>query len=310
MYAAYRLMPNDTDLTLLKTTGVSALNFAFTETVRNYHSAEDTVANLDPRSLQQMGANTLALARHFGAGQFDPVRAPDDIYFNWFGWQLLHYPLWVGWALAALNLLLLALVFFRGQRGGAVRFGVVSLAAFPLLLLSLGGGMILFWKAGELIFRESLGRGDTSGNLLFFAFISILGFALGALLLRWLSRKVGAGSLSFGLLLLAALLSGLLLFLWPGASYVLQWPALLGAGALLLGLTGSSPVACAGWGLLAALPVILLLAPLAYFFMVNLGLNPFSLAATALLLSLLLAAGWPVFDFLLGERELSAVGAR
>ena len=38
MYSFYKLMPNDTDLTELKKTGVAALNFAFTEKVRNYHS--------------------------------------------------------------------------------------------------------------------------------------------------------------------------------------------------------------------------------------------------------------------------------
>ncbi|MEO5755100.1 MAG: M20/M25/M40 family metallo-hydrolase, partial [Chthoniobacterales bacterium] len=41
MYSFYKLMPNDTDLTELKKSGVGALNFAFTETVKNYHSAHD-----------------------------------------------------------------------------------------------------------------------------------------------------------------------------------------------------------------------------------------------------------------------------
>ncbi len=303
MYSAYQLMPNDTDLTELKKTGVGAFNFAFTETDRNYHSPDDTVAHLDPRSVQHMGMNTLALVRHFGALPLTEVRAPDCIYFNWIGQRLLVYPLWIGWALAAVTFSLLIAAFRLSRRAELLELSVTSLGAFFVLLLFVSGGMLLAWSALRPIAGHSLGRGDTLGNLLFFVVLVGIGFLVGGLSLRWLSPRIGARNLAAGMLLITALLATLVLYLMPGASYVLQWPVLLGAGSLLLGLRAGAPVARAGWGMLAAVPVMLLLAPLGFLFFENLGLSPAGLGANALLVSLLFATTWPAFDFLLrGKR--------
>jgi Peptidase family M28 len=299
MYAAYRLMPNDTDLTELKKTGVGAFNFAFTETDRNYHSPNDTLVNLDPRSVQQMGANTLALVRHFGALPLTEVHAPDCIYFNWIGPRLLVYPRWVGWVLAAVTFALLSAALLLGRRAGRLKLSFASLEAFFILLLFVSGGTLLAWSALKPLLGHSLGRGDTWGNLFFFAALVGLGFLIGGLSLRWLSARLGARNLAGGMLVVSALLATLVLCLLPGASYVLQWPALLGAGSLLLGLRAHEPVAQAGWAMLAAVPVTLLLAPLGFLFFENLGLSLPSLGANAILLSLLLASSWPAFDFLL-----------
>jgi len=59
----YRALPNDTDLSELSLLGVPALNFAFADGVLRYHSANDDVAHLDPRSLQHHGAQMIAVAR-------------------------------------------------------------------------------------------------------------------------------------------------------------------------------------------------------------------------------------------------------
>lgn len=296
MYSIYKLMPNDTDVTELKRTGVSALNFAFTGTVLNYHSPNDSAANLDPRSVQQMGANTLALARRFGSLGDAPLRAPDCIYFNWLGPWLVVYPVWVGCALAALTFALLLVLFWRGR--ARVRLTFVSLAAFFVLLAGVGAGMLLAGSSLALVAGRSLGEGDTARNVWLFAGITLLGFALGLLILRGLGRNIGTRDLAGGLLLMAALLAVVVLLLLPGGSYLLQWPALLGAASLLLSRRAVSPAGRAAFGLLAALPVLLLLAPLAYLFFVNLGLGLASLGGTALLICLVLASSWPLFDFL------------
>src|SRR5213079_614462 len=66
MAAIYKLLPNDTDFTVLKAAGVPGLNFAFLETYEAYHTRLDTIDNLDPRSVQHLGANVLGIVRHFG----------------------------------------------------------------------------------------------------------------------------------------------------------------------------------------------------------------------------------------------------
>lgn len=298
MYSVYQLLPNDTDLTQLKSTGVGAFNFAFTEAVRNYHAPSDTVANLDPRSVQHMGMNTLGLARHFGQLPLENVRGPDCIYFNWVGSRLFYYPVWFAWVLQALTLAFLAGVFLLGRRRGLVRWSWASLAAFFLLFLALGGSMLLLWLGLRPVAGESVQLGDKLGNYLLFAGLATTGFVAGNALLLALSGKIGARTLASGLLVVLALVAGAVLWWLPGASYLLQWPALLGAGSLFLGLRARTAAGSAFCALLAGLPVVLLLAPLAHLFFVNLGLNAVSLLATALFLLLLLVPAWPLFDFI------------
>ncbi len=303
MYSVYRLMPNDTDLTELKRTGVGAFNFAFTETVRNYHAASDTVEHLDPRSVQHMGMNVLGLARHLGNLPLTGVKKPDCIYFNWLGRCLIFYPIWVAWILSVITFALLLGAFVLGQRRGLMRWSALSLGAFFLLFLSISGGMWVIWLMLRPVIGQPLQLGDTLGNQLVFLGLVVLGFAVGSASMAALSTKLGARTLAGGLLLVAAVLTTILIFLMPGASYLLQWPTLLGAGSLLLGLRARTAAGNAGWAVLAALPVILLLAPLFYLFFVNLGLNQASLVATALLLTLLLATAWPLFDFIYRPRR-------
>jgi hypothetical protein len=307
MDTAYQFMPNDTDLTELKKTGVDAFNFAFTETDRNYHSPNDTIANLDPRTVQQMGANVLGLVWHFGALPLMEVRAPDVTYFNWIGQRLIVYPRWVGWALAATTFAPLLLACRLGRREVRPRMSFASLGAFFILLLFVSAGILLPWSALRPVLGNSLGEGDTFGNLLLFLALLGLGFLSGGLILRRLSARLGAPNLAAGMLLVTALLAMVVLYFLPGASYVLQWPALLGAGSLLLGLPADGPVGRAGWGMLSAVLVMLLLAPLGFLFFENLGLSLAGLGANALLVSLLFATAWPAFDFLFGgQRQVTA----
>ena len=59
----YRLLPNDTNLTVLRRLGVPGANLAFIDGAVRYHTPRDDLAHLDPRSVQHQGENALALVR-------------------------------------------------------------------------------------------------------------------------------------------------------------------------------------------------------------------------------------------------------
>jgi hypothetical protein len=86
----YRRMPNDTDLTEWLAAGHAGLNFASIDGFERYHQATDTIDNLDPGTVQQLGECVLAAAR--GLADRDDVLVPsdhDDVYFGvgpWFVW--------------------------------------------------------------------------------------------------------------------------------------------------------------------------------------------------------------------------------
>lgn len=100
----YSLLPNDTDLTVALPQGAPAWNFAFIGRPGLYHSPLATPANLDEGALQQMGAQTLDLARALATARELPGQAPDIVFFDVFGLFVAHYaPAW-GWAMLVVGI--------------------------------------------------------------------------------------------------------------------------------------------------------------------------------------------------------------
>src|SRR6185369_6701823 len=87
----YRLLPNDTDLTVFKKAGWAGLNFAYIDGLTHYHTRLDDLGNTDERSLQHQGSYALALARYFGNVDLTRGGQGNAVYFNILGTALLHY---------------------------------------------------------------------------------------------------------------------------------------------------------------------------------------------------------------------------
>ncbi|WP_408590822.1 M28 family peptidase [Novosphingobium sp.] len=113
----YKVLPNDTDLTeaLAKPPrpDFAAYNFAFIGRPELYHSPRATPERLDQGALQDMGAQTLDLARALLTAPQLPVRHDDVVFFDLFGTRLIVLPAWSGWPLLAVGLGALALLVRR-----------------------------------------------------------------------------------------------------------------------------------------------------------------------------------------------------
>src|ERR1700710_2220843 len=105
-------MPNDTDLTPMLATGAPAYSFAFIDGAAQYHTPLDRRENIDPRSLQQQGDATLALADVLARTDPAALNGPDAIYLDVLGRWLPR--LGVGWALPL----------------SVAAFGMIALAGF------------------------------------------------------------------------------------------------------------------------------------------------------------------------------------
>jgi hypothetical protein len=81
----YKVLPNDTDLTPFLKAGLTGYNFAFLGEVAHYHTALDTLANLDSRSLQSGGDAVLALTRGLRVQDFTALRSGNAIYLDVMG---------------------------------------------------------------------------------------------------------------------------------------------------------------------------------------------------------------------------------
>lgn len=250
MYALYKLLPNDTDLTVLKQAGMAGLNFAFVGTWQHYHTALDTPEGLDQRSLQQHGDTALALGRRFLAADLGAVTRPgqgEAIYFDVLGRILLLYPATLAWPLTAVALAAFATLLWRFRRErGAWRSG---LAGTGLALGSLAAGALTGQVAGLLVrpFRQGIPNQDPYGvgwfeGALLAAALAILAWVWGWALRRFEARCLVLGALALWLLALVVATA-----LLPGATYLLLWPLLFA----MLGLWWEKP-----W--VAGLPLLLL----------------------------------------------------
>ncbi len=277
-YALYKLLPNDTDLTVFKKAGMAGLNFAFVDRWSHYHTALDTPEGLDLRSLQQEGATVLALGRHFLSADLTTLMPGkgEAIYFDLLGRILLWYPATLVSPLTLLALAAFGAVLWRCRRDA----GLVK-SFFLGLALSLGTlvlGALVGWGLGLLAnpFRQAAPNHDPYGARWFEVALALL--ALAAAVLAWsraLRRAEGRG-LALGALAwwLAALVAATALL--PASSYFFLWPLLFALEALWW----ERP-----WE--ATLPLLLLFPPLWHnlALLLGFGLPPFlgALAAFGLL---------------------------
>jgi hypothetical protein len=147
----YRQLPNYTDVNSFSERGWLTLNFAMIGNETRYHSPGDDIAALDIRSVQQMGDQTLAVARELSAGV--PSGGGTTLFADIAGRQLVAIPATFGYALLAVLVVGFGIVAFR--RGGLWRglalvlAGIVASAALAWIGMFLMGlarpGS--FWRA-------------------------------------------------------------------------------------------------------------------------------------------------------------------
>jgi hypothetical protein len=296
--AVYRLLPNDTDLTIFLREGVPGLNFAYADGWTSYHSGRDTVESLDERSVQHHGENVLALAQQFGNQDLRSVTSgsEDAVFFSLLSRWVVHYP--QGWALPLLGLaaLVLAGLVALGRARGrltlrGIGLGTATVVGVIVALGGLGyGGLqaLNFLEGGEL----SVFMGGTYhvhwyelGFLLLFS--GVAWWLIGAA-----SRCIQPLSLIAGTLLVwlaLGLAAGLLL---PGGSYLFTWPLFAGLAALAIQLLTARPALRSLAALLPGVVTVLVLTPAVYLVLVLAGINgALVLAAVVpLLLGLMLPA--------------------
>ncbi|HEX8335231.1 MAG TPA: M20/M25/M40 family metallo-hydrolase [Pyrinomonadaceae bacterium] len=236
MYSIYKLLPNDTDLSVFKKAGLPGYNFAFIGGIAHYHSRRDDLESIDVRSIQHGGSYALPLVRHLGNLDLGATQAPDAVYFDVLGAALVSYP--GGWArpLAVGLVVLFAVVVVLGLRRGELTLKGV-LFGFLLTLLAITVSVLAVTFILEVLFNVRGGFSPLRNASLFLVSFVCIAVAVSSTLALALNRWVGFNDLSFGGLALWLVLAVALGFLLPGASYLFQWPlffALAAAGVTFL----------------------------------------------------------------------------
>jgi hypothetical protein len=180
VYEIYKRMPNDTDYTVYRRKGIMGLNFAFAAGVPLYHSVQDTVANLDPGSLQHHGDNAWSVVKALAERRLDRIVSREDAgYIDLFGMRLIHYPVSIAGGLAIFLgvwvMIAIALAFRREFRYRQLRWGLLAIPA--MLFLIIAGAWLLAWPLGRWPELHPLEHPyPWAGRLALFGMLGLAGF--------------------------------------------------------------------------------------------------------------------------------------
>jgi len=150
MYSIYKMLPNDTDLTVFREHGdIEGFNFAFIGDHFDYHTSQDSFERMDLNSLQHQAMYLEATLNYFANSELTNLKAiEDDVYFNFPYVGLVHYPFfWVTpmYLISVVVFVILLLVGFLKNRLTAI--GVLK-GFIPFILSLVISGLFTYlgWK--------------------------------------------------------------------------------------------------------------------------------------------------------------------
>jgi len=145
-YTVYKLLPNDTDLTVYKRHGIPGLNFAFIGGEARYHTPRDDFAHADAASLQHHGDNALAMVRALAEADLEAPRRRELVFFDVLAFGVARWPLrWM------LPLAILAALLWAAGAARSVRRGDVGPAAIGAGLAAWALGLLLTGAAAYVL---------------------------------------------------------------------------------------------------------------------------------------------------------------
>lgn len=242
-YEIYKRMSNDTDFTKFKEIGKSGFNFANISGFYTYHSLEDTMGNMNTRTLQQMGENALGLIRHFGELDLKSRQSNNAVYFTAAKSVFIMYSENLAIPLAGLAFILLVAAMYIGRKRkiSSIRGNLLGFIITLFFVgVSIGIGLLSKFVMGIVNVQSKqrywfnpdyVAKLTNSGIICLMIAIAIIIVILTAGY-RKLQRKISIYSLSQGTLFIWLALTLVSSIMFKSASYIFVWPTL----TLLLGL--------------------------------------------------------------------------
>jgi hypothetical protein len=203
-----------------------------------YHTAADSLANLDPRSLQHHGEHAVAVVRHFGDLPLDTLaQAPNAVDFAVAPYVMVRYGGQWALPLAILAALAWVGVVVVGLRRHALHVGglLLGIVLFLVSLLASVVVVTLAWwllRLAEPRLHMYTVGGWYAGPLYLLAFLALT-LAVVAALYNLARRRFALADLAVGTLAWWVLLAPLTALNLAGFSYLFAWPLL--AASLVLG---------------------------------------------------------------------------
>ena len=226
MVNVYQRLPNGTDFTAYRQAGWPGWNFAVIGGAERYHTAEDTLGNLSPRSIQHFASHALNLVRRLDSLPAEELQSIEDsepgVFFDLLGFVLITYPAsWNWWQLGCAVVLWLAACVFARRR---MRLGRVVLVAGSIAVALLVSGLTGWAIARGLKAADVLPRRYVNyGEMICLLYPLAAGLVVMSLA-RWLSRWCTRVEILAGLIFVLIAIGGTASQRFPGGAYLLLVP--------------------------------------------------------------------------------------
>ncbi|GAB5398508.1 MAG: M20/M25/M40 family metallo-hydrolase [Aureisphaera sp.] len=305
MYSIYKMLPNDTDSTVLREDGdIDGLFFAFIDDHYDYHTANDNFENLDRKTLQHQGSYLLPLLHHYAEADLANMKSDqDDVYVNLPFVNMISYPF--SWILPMLLLAAIAffLLVFQGIKKDKLNTKEIGKGFGALLISLILCGLIGFfgWTLLLKIYPQynEIDHGFTYNGHTYIAFFVVLSLAITFMIYRRFGIKnVASGYIAP--LFLWLIINTVVFFVIKGGAFFII-PVFFGLLGLWV-LTRQEKPNLLLMAILSA-PAIFIFAPLIQFFPVGLGLE--MLVISCVFTVLLFGLVYNVIGFYRGKRLFS-----
>lgn len=295
MYSIYKMLPNDTDLTVFREQGnIQGYNFAFIDDHFNYHTAQDDIHHLNKNTLAHQGSYLMPLLNYFSNTDLNTTKASEDYVYFTIPYTFISYPF--GWVLPMVIIALALFIFllFLGKAKRILSFREIGKGFIPLLgSLFASGSITLFgWKGLLMAYPQynDLLNGFTYNGHAYIAAFVLLALAISMLFYHLFSERKVTINHFVAPLFIWIVINGALAFVLPGAGFLII-PVYF--GLLIFGLFIVTQKSNKTLNLLLSLPALMIIAPFIQMFPIGLGLKV--LFGSAILTVLTFGLLLPVF---------------
>ncbi|PRX57269.1 M28 family peptidase [Flagellimonas meridianipacifica] len=274
-YSIYKMLPNDTDLTVFREDGdIEGFNFAFIDDHFDYHTALDVHDRLDKKTLAHQGSYLMPLLDHFSQADLTNLKSLNDlIYVNLPFYGLVAYPFeWIFPMLWIVSLLFMGLLIYGFRKKQFSTQGILRGILPALIVLIINGAFGYFaWTAITWWYPEfkDMLHGFTYNGHTYIAIYTLLACAI----CFWVYhrfRKTKTQDLLVFPILLWTVICWLVAFYLKGASFFVI-PVFGVLAALLVYIKQEKPNPFLL--IFLSLPAIFIYAPFIKMFPVGLGLK-------------------------------------
>ncbi len=306
MYSIYKMLPNDTDLTVFREKGeIQGFNFAFIDSHFNYHTANDKFENLNPNTLAHQGSYVMPLLGYFSNSDLSNLNSTDDnVYFN-VPFGFISYPFsWIlPILLIALGLILLFVFIGLGKQ--LLRMDEIINGFFSLLGALLIASLVTYigWRIVLAFYPQynDILHGFTyNGHDYIYGFVSLTLAICFIIYQKDAKRNSEMNQLIAPLFIWIVINIGIA-FQLQGAGFLII-PVI--ASSLMLGYFVLTQKSNTFLNIVMALPTLIILAPFIQLFPIGLGLKILVGSSVLTVLSFVLLL--PVFGSF-GQKKLWSV---